>query len=199
MDAKTFGAFLARMRKSQGFTQAELAQQLHVTDKAVSRWERGDLMHCRDPQEADIAPEVPLEDFFTLLRRQQSIDWRSVRAVLFWLSAALAIWGILACPGRMAVHWRTLSNGNLQADGWLPSWVFFPLFVGIEFLSLELWNNFEQTGYYRHWGEIGASVTRSMNFCSPAVRLWKFVLDLLFFFGFGFVIPCAEMMAILIN
>ena len=129
MDAKTFGAFLARMRKSQGLTQAELAQQLHVTDKAVSRWERGvglpdintlepladalgltlaDLMHCRDPQEADIAPEVPLEDFFTLLRRQQSIDWRSVRAVLFWLSAALAIWGILACPGRMAVHWRTL-------------------------------------------------------------------------------------------
>lgn len=111
MDAKTFGAFLARMRKSQGLTQAELAQQLHVTDKAVSRWERGvglpdintlepladalgltlaDLMHCRDPQEADIAPEVPLEDFFTLLRRQQSIDWRSVRAVLFWLSAALA-------------------------------------------------------------------------------------------------------------
>lgn len=156
-------------------------------------------MHCRDPQEADIAPEVPLEDFFTLLRRQQSIDWRSVRAVLFWLSAALAIWGILACPGRMAVHWRTLSNGNLQADGWLPSWVFFPLFVGIEFLTLELWNNFEQTGYYRHWGEIGASVTRSMNFCSPTVRLWKFVLDLLFFFGFGFVVPCAEMMAILIN
>ena len=51
----------------------------------------------------------------------------------------------------------------------------------------------------RHWGEIGASVTRSMNFCSPTVRLWKFVLDLLFFFGFGFVVPCAEMMAILIN
>lgn len=117
---KRSGHFLARMRKSQGLTQAELAQQLHVTDKAVSRWERGvglpdintlepladalgltlaDLMHCRDPQEADIAPEVPLEDFFTLLRRQQSIDWRSVRAVLFWLSAALAIWGILCLPG----------------------------------------------------------------------------------------------------
>lgn len=120
MDAKTFGAFLARMRKSQGLTQAELAQQLHVTDKAVSRWERGvglpdintlepladalgltlaDLMHCRDPQEADIAPEVPLEDFFTLLRRQQSIDWRSVRAVLFWLSAATGHLGHPRLPG----------------------------------------------------------------------------------------------------
>lgn len=41
MDAKMFGAFLARVRRAQGLTQAELAEQLHVTDKAVSRWERG--------------------------------------------------------------------------------------------------------------------------------------------------------------
>ncbi len=41
MDAKMFGAFLARVRREQGLTQAELAEQLHVTDKAVSRWERG--------------------------------------------------------------------------------------------------------------------------------------------------------------
>lgn len=38
MDAKMFGAFLAQVRRAQGLTQAELAEQLHVTDKAVSRW-----------------------------------------------------------------------------------------------------------------------------------------------------------------
>ena len=44
MDAKMFGAFLAQVRRVQGLTQAELAEQLHVTDKAVSRWERGESL-----------------------------------------------------------------------------------------------------------------------------------------------------------
>lgn len=41
MDAKQFGAFLSQVRKEREMTQAELAEQLQVTDKAVSRWERG--------------------------------------------------------------------------------------------------------------------------------------------------------------
>ena len=41
MDAIKVGEHIARLRKEQGLTQLELALQLHVTDKAVSRWERG--------------------------------------------------------------------------------------------------------------------------------------------------------------
>lgn len=41
MDAKKFGSFLAALRKEKHMTQAELGQRLHVTDKAVSKWERG--------------------------------------------------------------------------------------------------------------------------------------------------------------
>ena len=41
MDAEKFGAFIAAARKEKNMTQKALAERLHVTDKAVSRWERG--------------------------------------------------------------------------------------------------------------------------------------------------------------
>lgn len=41
MDNIRFGSFVAQLRKERGLTQKELAQRLHVTDKAVSKWETG--------------------------------------------------------------------------------------------------------------------------------------------------------------
>lgn len=41
MDAKKFGCFVADRRKELKMTQKELAAKIQVTDKAVSKWERG--------------------------------------------------------------------------------------------------------------------------------------------------------------
>ena len=38
---KNWGEFISQKRKEKKITQKELAKCLHVTDKAVSRWERG--------------------------------------------------------------------------------------------------------------------------------------------------------------
>ncbi len=40
------GQFIAQLRKERKLTQKELAAQLHITDKAVSKWERG--LSCPD-------------------------------------------------------------------------------------------------------------------------------------------------------
>ena len=41
MDREMLGRFIAQRRKELNLTQRELAEKLHVTDKAVSKWERG--------------------------------------------------------------------------------------------------------------------------------------------------------------
>ncbi len=41
MDKALFGSFVAELRKEKDWTQKELAEKLFVSDKAVSKWERG--------------------------------------------------------------------------------------------------------------------------------------------------------------
>ena len=53
------GALIAQLRKEQGLTQKQLAEQLHISDRTISKWERGagfpdvslleplaDVLHC---------------------------------------------------------------------------------------------------------------------------------------------------------
>ena len=41
IDKAKFGAFVVQLRKEKGLMQKELAEKLYVSDKAVSKWERG--------------------------------------------------------------------------------------------------------------------------------------------------------------
>ena len=41
MNAEETGALFRRLRRESGLTQAQLAGILQVSDKAVSKWERG--------------------------------------------------------------------------------------------------------------------------------------------------------------
>ncbi|MDR0463434.1 MAG: helix-turn-helix domain-containing protein [Pseudomonadales bacterium] len=43
---KTIGEIISLKRKEKNMTQAELAEKMHVTDKAVSKWERD--LSCPD-------------------------------------------------------------------------------------------------------------------------------------------------------
>ena len=53
---KTMGMLIASLRKAQGMTQAELAERMQVTDKAVSKWERD--LSCPDIQSLPKLAEV---------------------------------------------------------------------------------------------------------------------------------------------
>lgn len=41
MDVKKTGRLIAERRKELRLTQKQLAERLHVSDRAVSKWERG--------------------------------------------------------------------------------------------------------------------------------------------------------------
>ena len=42
MDAQKTGKLINYLRSKKGLTQKQLAEQVNVSDKAVSKWERGD-------------------------------------------------------------------------------------------------------------------------------------------------------------
>lgn len=55
MDKERFGRFVAELRKEKGMTQKDLARGLYVSDKAVSKWERGLAL-------PDVALLIPLAE-----------------------------------------------------------------------------------------------------------------------------------------
>ena len=57
MDQKKIGLFLKELRKEKTLTQSQLAEQLNVSDRTVSRWETGTNL-------PDLSILVELADFY---------------------------------------------------------------------------------------------------------------------------------------
>ncbi len=111
MDTKATGALIARRRKTLALSQAELAERLHVTDKAVSRWETGRGMPGLDSLEPlsealglsvsellsgkeltqEELPKAAGGQIMESMKREKQWKW------LAWLAmaavTALAVWG----------------------------------------------------------------------------------------------------------
>ena len=112
MDAEKFGAFISQCRKEKQMTQAELAARLQVTDKAVSRWERGVDISTIEPladaldisvvelmkSEKSVATELSKEeaaqavsDTLTLAKARQRQERKHIRTLLGILAVLLLL------------------------------------------------------------------------------------------------------------
>lgn len=111
MDVRKLGAFIQTRRKELGMTQGEVAARLNVTDKAISRWERGvgfpdiqlleplaealqisvqELMQCeRTEQIAMVMPENAAETTPEIKKESLPDRYRRVLAVLCFLTYEL--------------------------------------------------------------------------------------------------------------
>lgn len=118
MNKQQFGNFIAGNRRAAGLTQKALAQRLHVTDKAVSKWERAlsypdvtlleplaealgmgveELMACqRQPEKKE--EERPVKNLLEISRenqraeRRRSILWSALSALVMLGTALAVIW-----------------------------------------------------------------------------------------------------------
>lgn len=118
MTKERLGAFIAENRRDQNMTQRDLAERLHITDKAVSKWERGlsypdvtlleplaevfglgveELVACRRAEEKK-EEEQPVKSILEISRENRQSEQRkmAVRAALSALVMAglalLVVW-----------------------------------------------------------------------------------------------------------
>lgn len=128
MDAKLTGQLIAARRRELGLSQTELAEKIHVTDKAISRWETGRGMPAVDSLQplaealglsvSELlsgkrltAEELPKEaggQIVEGMKRNLRMVWRGALVTL--LIAALIAGSYLGC------HWFT-SVSEADIDG----------------------------------------------------------------------------------
>ena len=128
MDQQRIGKYVAERRKALGLTQAELARQLGVTDKSVSKWERGVCLPdvslyqplCRilgitlneffaggpiAPEDEPAKAEEAMLGIAKDAKQKRQLSWKMI--------AALGVACIALFAGFVAAAWRL---------GWFDRW-----------------------------------------------------------------------------
>ena len=84
MDNQAIGLFIRQLRTEKNLTQKELADRLHVTDKAVSKWERGLSLPAIDLlSPLSRALDISVVELMDAQRHQEnSIDLEKANAIL---------------------------------------------------------------------------------------------------------------------
>lgn len=141
MDNNKIGKFIAFLRKKKGLTQQELGDKLFVTDKAVSKWERGlslpditILEKLADELDTDIYDILQIEnknniDVEKILQEEKIKIKRQIlkRITVIIIPIILVICGILfkLIPfGYDIIHVRYNHNENKLIDLGVPKFSF---------------------------------------------------------------------------
>lgn len=101
---KTLGTMIAELRKNNGMTQAELAEKMNVTDKAVSKWERD--LSCPDvssfPRLAEVLG-VTVDELMHGMKKENEHDKENlVSLILRCISIAMGVGvAVLSIMGKI--------------------------------------------------------------------------------------------------
>ena len=135
MDNQKFGSFIAELRKEKNMTQKELADQLHVTDKAVSKWETGkgfpdiklmdnlanvlnvslvELLQCSRRDTDALSPSAVERVVSQAMDQSQKVTTRKYLKLFRWfLFAAAAVSSLSLC---LNLYIRYISFAPLSLD-----------------------------------------------------------------------------------
>ena len=136
LDQIQFGRFVAQLRKERGLTQRELAEQLHVTDKAVSKWETGkgfpdlklldplcqvlevslvELLQGERTPSPTLSKEAAGQVAAQAMEQSQKATARTYLRLFRWILTGIGLWCILSLLPKIGVIlaiWLLIHGSN---------------------------------------------------------------------------------------
>lgn len=127
---------MAQLRKEQGLTQRELAEQLHVTDKAVSKWETGkgfpdlklldplcqvlevslvELLQGERTPSPTLSKEAAGQVAAQAMEQSQKATARTYLRLFRWILTGIGLWCILSLLPKIGVIlaiWLLIHGSN---------------------------------------------------------------------------------------